>query len=56
MKKPCRVFYLLKSNFYFLLDDSFQEKNTAVDNLRGSVKCSLADFVDINTIGNIQYN
>jgi len=27
------------------------EKNTAVDNLKGAVKCSLAHLVDIKTIG-----
>ncbi len=27
------------------------EKHTAVDNLKGAVKCSLAQLVDIKTIG-----
>jgi hypothetical protein len=47
------IFSVNKIYILYLLDEtSFPEKNSAVKNLLGAVKCSLADFVDISTIGN----
>jgi hypothetical protein len=45
--------YLKFKLIIFCILGNQPEKNIAVDNLKGAVKCSLAHLVDINSIGTV---